>query len=77
MGVITNIAASSLIGSLILGRQFPEYALSRLTVVNCSVLFLVQFLAFAVWKVILYPNYFSPLRHLPEPKVGVLSNVKL
>lgn len=26
-----------------------------------------QFLLFAIWKVILYPKVFSPLRGLPEP----------
>lgn len=27
------------------------------------------FAVWASWKVILYPKYFSPLRHLPGPKV--------
>lgn len=33
-------------------------------------LYLIQFIVFAVWRVILYPHYFSPLRHLPSPKGG-------
>ncbi|KAG4029847.1 hypothetical protein MFRU_014g01420 [Monilinia fructicola] len=33
-------------------------------------LYLLQFVLFAIWRVILYPFYFSPLRHLPSPKGG-------
>ncbi|TGO62202.1 hypothetical protein BCON_0021g00150 [Botryotinia convoluta] len=33
-------------------------------------LYLLQFIGFAIWRVILYPYYFSPLRHLPSPKGG-------
>jgi hypothetical protein len=29
---------------------------------------LVQFTAWVVWSVLLYPKIFSPLRHLPEPE---------
>ncbi|CAD6441612.1 7d2618ea-c7bb-4b64-8afa-f24a2cca4826 [Sclerotinia trifoliorum] len=33
-------------------------------------LYLLQFIGFVIWRVILYPFYFSPLRHLPSPKGG-------
>jgi hypothetical protein len=28
---------------------------------------IVQFFCYAVWRVILYPRFFSPFRHLPQP----------
>ncbi|CAK7235748.1 hypothetical protein SBRCBS47491_009401 [Sporothrix bragantina] len=32
--------------------------------------YLVQCIAFGIWALYLYPNFFSPLRHLPQPKSG-------
>ncbi|KJR84851.1 cytochrome P450 monooxygenase [Sporothrix schenckii 1099-18] len=34
----------------------------------CAYLF--QAIAFGIWSIFLYPFYFSPLRHLPQPKSG-------
>jgi hypothetical protein len=34
-------------------------------------LWLLGFLAWAFWKVILYPKYLSPLKHLPSPPVRI------
>ena len=28
-----------------------------------------NFLIFAIWQIAIYPFFFSPLRHLPHPKV--------
>jgi len=33
------------------------------------VLFALQYLARAVWSVVVYPFVFSPLRHIPQPPV--------
>jgi len=33
-------------------------------------LFTIQFIAWAFWTVLLYPAFFSPLRHLPMPSGG-------
>src|SRR5579871_5755581 len=38
-------------------------------------LWLLGFLAWAFWKVILYPKYLSPLRHLPSPPVRILEHL--
>lgn len=70
MGVFTNIAASSALGSLILTRRLPEYAPFASTIATFSVVFFAHALVVAFWNVLLYPYLFSPLRHLPEPKVG-------
>ena len=32
--------------------------------------FSLQFSLWALWRVILYPKFFSPLRHLPTPSGG-------
>ncbi|CAK7205634.1 hypothetical protein SEUCBS139899_008412 [Sporothrix eucalyptigena] len=32
--------------------------------------YLVQCIAYGIWSLFLYPFYFSPLRHLPQPKSG-------
>lgn len=32
--------------------------------------YLLQCLSFGIWSIFLYPFYFSPLRHLPQPKTG-------
>ena len=32
--------------------------------------YLLQCIAFGIWSIFLYPFYFSPLRHLPQPKTG-------
>ena len=29
----------------------------------------LQLVSWAGWKILIYPKYFSPLRHLPGPKV--------
>ncbi|KAM3086566.1 hypothetical protein ACMFMG_000698 [Clarireedia jacksonii] len=56
--------------SYILVDRRPDLLLfSQPTYVGTFVqLLLLQFLAFAIWRVFLYPHYFSPLRHLPSPK---------
>jgi hypothetical protein len=35
-----------------------------------ALLWIVGFVPYAFWRVILWPKYFSPLRHLPSPKEG-------
>ena len=34
---------------------------------HCFALLLVGFLIFAIYKTYIYPNFFSPLRHIPQP----------
>jgi hypothetical protein len=63
------ILVSSAAASILLAHYAPAYAPgSRL-----QTFFLVaftEFVAWATWSVIIYPNFFSPLRGLPEPSGG-------
>lgn len=43
-------------------RLSPSYGLS-------IAVFLAQYLVLKLYRIFLYPNFFSPLRHLPGPKV--------
>ena len=36
--------------------------------------FSLQIALFTIYRVILYPKFFSPLRHLPHPKVNHIMN---
>ncbi|KAI9794597.1 MAG: hypothetical protein M1816_004484 [Peltula sp. TS41687] len=77
-----TISATSVLGSILLvqygsssgdGGRSSEHLISSRTISPSYIwtalqLFLVQFVAWAIWKVVLYPHYFSPLRNLPEPK---------
>jgi hypothetical protein len=52
-------------------RLPAQYALfSSFTTTFLSVAF-VLLSALSAWRVFLWPFFFSPLRHLPEPKVSV------
>ena len=63
------MALSSVAGSLILVHKAPDYSISASYVKTFLVLETIHILLGLVWKVVLYPKLFSPLRHLPQPKV--------
>lgn len=67
-----QIAVAAAIGSYVLVVHAPNYVLSsRPTFVGTFVqLFILLFVARLFYQVVLYPRYFSPLRHLPGPKVS-------
>lgn len=62
------LSLGSLLTALCLVRLYPQWSINES--------FLATFLAsssfvltiWAAWKVLLYPKFFSPLRHLPEPQ---------
>ncbi|KAI1744079.1 cytochrome P450 [Xylaria scruposa] len=61
--------ASSLISSFVLGSYQPDWwKLHFVGSFSCA--WMIQTLAWAVWVVILWPKFFSPLRALPEPPGG-------
>ena len=39
-------------------------------IASVAALWAIQFTAWTLWTVLLYPKLFSPLRHLPEPNGG-------
>ena len=68
------MALSSVAGSLLLVHKAPDYSVSASAVKTFLVLETIHILLGLVWKVVLYPKLFSPLRHLPQPKVRPLLN---
>jgi hypothetical protein len=43
-------------------------AVSKLALIRVfAAIFLVELIAWGVWRVLIYPHYVSPLRHLPQP----------
>ena len=77
MGILTQlevVAGVAATASYLLVQYKPDVLLfSKPTFVGTFAQFwTLGFLAWAVWTVILYPKYFSPLRHLPSPPVCIL-----
>ncbi|RDW77310.1 cytochrome P450 monooxygenase-like protein [Coleophoma cylindrospora] len=69
---LREVAISSAAASFALVNFQPNVLLfSRPSYLGTFVqLFLVQFILWGIWKVLLYPKFFSPLRHLPSPPGG-------
>ena len=67
------MALSSVAGSLLLVHKAPDYSISASAIKTFLVIETIHILLGLVWKIVLYPKLFSPLRHLPRPKVGSLS----
>ncbi|KAI0174420.1 cytochrome P450 [Pestalotiopsis sp. NC0098] len=68
---ITVVAIITATESLLL-RQLQDATFSDLSASNVLTLFLVQYVLLKYYRLVLYPNYFSPLRHLPGPSGGHL-----
>ncbi|KAK3070465.1 hypothetical protein LTR53_010421 [Teratosphaeriaceae sp. CCFEE 6253] len=54
--------------SILLSRLAPSYSLGLIT--TTLLLFAAEFSAYLTWLVVLYPRFFSPLRHIPTPPGG-------
>src|SRR6266516_3506910 len=48
----------------------PEYSTFQSYTITAFVIFLLEFLIYQLYRSFLYPQFFSPLRHLPEPPGG-------
>jgi len=63
------ILVSSAAASILLAHYAPAYAPgSRLQ--TFFLIAFTEFIAWATWRVIIYPNFISPLKGLPEPPGG-------
>ncbi|KAI9807740.1 MAG: hypothetical protein M1826_004461 [Phylliscum demangeonii] len=67
---VQSVGTTSLLFSVLLVRCLPQYLPTPSYVWTFLQLVAVQLLVWVFWKVILYPTYFSPLRHLPGPTTG-------
>ncbi|KAK1069921.1 hypothetical protein LTR12_008874 [Friedmanniomyces endolithicus] len=54
--------------SFLIDRLAPAASLGFLT--TTTLLFVLEFIVYEAWLVIVYPRFFSPLRHLPTPPDG-------
>jgi hypothetical protein len=55
--------------AVILVRLAPEYSVKQSYFWTTAVLVAISVLCQFTYRCILYPEYFSPLRHIPTPKV--------
>lgn len=60
--------ATSVAAAIFLGRNAPQYSLGNVT--TASLLFFSQLILTVIYRVVIYPRFFSPIRHLPEPPNG-------
>ena len=70
MVLIAPFFAVALILPIILQRYAPDLLLLHSVILTSVVLFLGQIFPLLLWRCILRPKLFSPLRHIPGPKVG-------
>lgn len=66
------IALSSVAASFIIVHNAPQDSIfaSSSYLKTFMVFEAIQILLGLLWQAILYPKLFSPIRHLPQPKVG-------
>ncbi|KAH7057107.1 cytochrome P450 [Macrophomina phaseolina] len=71
MAPTSALALASAAESVILGRYAPSpYIISNSVFTRTAILFSIQLLLWYTWSCLIYPYFFSPLRHLPQPKGG-------
>lgn len=68
------IGLSSVTASFVLVHNTPQYSVSASYVKTFLALETLQILLGLLWQAIIYPKFFSPIRHLPQPKVGLDSH---
>lgn len=59
--VYKEMLVASVAISVLTGRYAPQYS------IGIVVLFLAQVSLYAFYNIVLYPRFFSPIRHLPSP----------
>ncbi|KAL8736801.1 MAG: hypothetical protein Q9166_000167 [cf. Caloplaca sp. 2 TL-2023] len=62
----------SIFGASSLVKLLPQWSINASFLPTFLALLSLQFTVLFAWNVVLYPKYFSPLRHLPEPAGNAL-----
>lgn len=70
MATILQLLGISTGASVLLQRYAPHYSVG--IVLSTISVFFALFTINQAWKIIVYPRFFSPLRHLPTPSDGSL-----
>lgn len=65
MPATLQILGTSATISFLVANYAPQYSLGY--VLNGTVLALAQIVGWIIWTTIIYPGFFSPLRHIPTP----------
>ncbi|KAK5126888.1 hypothetical protein LTR08_004555 [Meristemomyces frigidus] len=68
MGPKLQMLGMSVGASVLLGRYASEYTFGLFA--TTAALFVAQLVSYLAWCVVIYPRFFSPLRHLPTPPDG-------
>lgn len=68
MGIKQQLLGAAFGLSFLLQRYAPRYSFGLVS--TGIVLFLLEFLLYIVWAVLVYPRFFSPIRHVPEAPDG-------
>lgn len=55
----------------------PEYAIFNSSIVTGAVLFGIITVSRIVYRLVLYPDYFTPLKHIYSPAVGYSSLLRV
>jgi hypothetical protein len=62
-----GISVASLIGAYLSTTQYPSNWVILWFLTNFVAAWIAQFFCWVVWRVVLWPKFFSPLIGLPEP----------
>ena len=71
-----SVALAAVGGSVALIRFLPAYSLHISHFQIFSVLLLAIGAITAFYRILLYPYFFSPFKHLPSPSVGFANSKK-
>lgn len=69
---ILTCAGLALAETFLAGKSPGKFQID-LPISAAFLLFVGQYLALKFYRICLYPHYFSPLRHIPGPKVRYIS----
>lgn len=66
--MFTKLLGTSVGAAALLRRAAPQYSLG--IAANAICLFFLEFILLQIWRILIYPTYFSPIRHIPKPADG-------
>ena len=73
----STISITSVSGALGISYLAPQYAVAGSFFLTLIVLEVTGIFIGVLWQAILYPKYFSPLRHVPTVPVSISPTLKL
>lgn len=75
MAITYNLIVGLAVAYTVLTVQFvPQFSVNRSYLWTATVVYAAEFFLWTVWKSIIYIHFFSPLRHLPGPKVYITAS---